>query len=104
MEIKKLTERENVQTAEAARRQKLSAYQGQQEATNSQQSGEDQVTISPLSRQLNQVADIVAEDDAERQLRVANIKQQVQDGTYSVDRLAVARSVISFAADTEDLG
>lgn len=104
MEIKKLFERDAAQTTEAARRQKIDTYQEQQKSAETVQStGEDRVTISTLSRQLNQIAKVVEEDEAQRRDRVAQLKEQVENGTYKVDSQAVARSLISFAADTEDL-
>ena len=104
MEIKKLFERDAVRTNEAQRRQKISSYQEQSSESNARSSTEDTVTISPLSRQLAQVSNIVADDEEARKKRVAEIKGQVESGTYSVDRSAVARSLISYAADMEEMG
>lgn len=63
--------------------------------------GEDTVSISTLSRQLNQVSSILADDELNRAARVAELKKQVENGTYSVSSEDVARSLISFARDTE---
>ena len=46
---------------------------------------------------------ILDEDEAARALRVAGIKQQVEAGTYSVNSKEVALSLISFAADNEEV-
>ena len=104
MEIKKLAEHDGLRTEEAVKRQKVSAYQdqnaaGERPAVN----GEDRVSISPLSRQLSQISGILDEDEAARALRVAGIKQQVEAGTYSVNSKDVALSLISFAADNEEV-
>jgi negative regulator of flagellin synthesis FlgM len=104
MEIKKLFEREDARTSETLQRQKVSAYQEQSTGSSTDvRSSEDRVTISPLSRQLSQISKIVEDDEAQRQKRVDEIKQQVDAGTYSVDSTAVARSMVSFAADSKDI-
>lgn len=104
MEIKKLFERDDVKTSETLQRQKVSAYQEQSTgSTTDTRSDEDRVTISPLSRQLSQISKIVEDDEEQRRNRVNEIKQQVQSGTYAVDSQAVARSLVSFAADSKDI-
>lgn len=106
MEIKKLFERNTVDTSsssaqQSAKKTKVAAFQEQQNAANARKAGEDSVTISPLSRQLAQLSQILSEDETARADRVAELKREVEEGNYSVGRDDVARSLISFAADTE---
>lgn len=109
MEIKKLFERNNTDAASAsaqqtAKQNRIAAFQEQQNAADSaRKAGEDSVTISPLSRQLAQLTGILADDQAQQSDRVAEIKRQVEEGSYSANRDAVARSVVSFAADSEGI-
>ncbi|MCB0323363.1 MAG: flagellar biosynthesis anti-sigma factor FlgM [Bdellovibrionales bacterium] len=106
MEIKKLFERNDVESTsgsaqQAAKKRGVAAFQDQQaQADAARRAGEDSVTISPLSRQLAQLSQILSEDEAQQADRVAELKRQVEEGTYSVSRDDVARSVVSFAADT----
>ena len=106
MEIKKLFERNDVETAtgsaqQAAKKNKVAAFQEQQTSADAaRRAGEDSVSISPLSRQLAQLSQILAEDEGQRSERVAELKGRVEDGSYSVSRDDVARSVVSFAADS----
>lgn len=65
--------------------------------------GEDTVSLSPLSRQLAKVSEILQEDDKTRQNRIRELKQSVEDGTYEVDSEDVSRAVVSFAASNNDL-
>lgn len=102
MEIKKLFEREPVKANETLRRRQAEAYQQQDPATQTR-AGEDTVSLSPLSRQLSQLSKILDDDEAARKERVQSIKQEVEAGTYSVDRAAVARSLISYAAESEEV-
>ena len=103
MEIKKLFEQENVKTSSLSSK-KISAYQGaQQAAENTVRPEQDQVSISPLYHQLNQIFKVVDEEQAQQDKRVADIKARVEAGTYSVDSRSVARSLVSFANDTKDL-
>ena len=104
MEIKKLFERGNVESntssaQQTAKKKGAAAFQEQQNLAR--KAGEDSVTISPLSRQLAQLSQILAEDEVQQNDRVAELKAQVEDGSYSVNRDDVARSLVSFASDTE---
>lgn len=107
MEIKKLFERGTVDTSsssaqKSAKQNKVAAFQNQQNAADAaRKAGEDSVTISPLSRQLAQLSQILAEDETDQAARVAELKRQVEDGSYAVNRDDVARSIVSFASDTE---
>ncbi len=107
MEIKKLFERNTVDTStssaqNSAKQNKVAAFQNQQNSADSaRKAGEDSVTISPLSRQLAQLSQILSEDETDQAGRVAELKRQVEDGSFSVNREDVARSLVSFASDTE---
>lgn len=61
--------------------------------------GQDRVSISPLSRQLGQVAQILGEDEVRRSKRVAELKQAVDNGSYNVSSKDVAASIVNFVAD-----
>ena len=61
--------------------------------------GEDTVSLSPLSRKLSQISRIVADDEAARQQRVDELKQQVANGEYSVDSEDAAQSLLDYVND-----
>lgn len=63
--------------------------------------GEDTVSISSLSRRLNEISSILAEDEEKSKSRVAELKAQVDAGTYKVDSQEVAKSIMSFSRDLE---
>jgi flagellar biosynthesis anti-sigma factor FlgM len=62
---------------------------------------EDRVSISPLSRQLSQISSILADDEGQRNARVAELKSQVQSGTYSVPSKEVAQAIVQYARDSQ---
>lgn len=62
-------------------------------------SGDDRVSISPLSRQLSQVAQILGEDEVRRSKRVAELKAAVENGSYQVSSQDVAQSIVNYVAD-----
>ena len=62
--------------------------------------GEDQVSISPIARQYAQIAKLLTEDEEAAQLRISELKQQVDNGTYAVEEGDVARAIASFARDS----
>jgi flagellar biosynthesis anti-sigma factor FlgM len=73
---------------------------GSQEQDRASRSGDgDRISISPLARQFKQVSQILAEDESSRAKRVANLKEQVTNGSYEVSSGDVARSIVSFAKD-----
>ena len=65
------------------------------------QGGADQVSISPLARQFAQISRLLAEDEQSGQTRLAELKKQVEGGTYSVSGVDVARAITSFTRDSE---
>ena len=67
------------------------------QTTSGQQEGEsDRVSLSSLSKQLSQVSKILGDDEGKRQLRVAELQQQVQAGQYNVSSNDVAGSIVDF--------
>lgn len=52
----------------------------------------DKVEISAEAKQLQQIPSIVKE----REARIAELKEQVQNGTYKVDAKEVAKSIAKF--------
>lgn len=101
MEIKKLFGREtNQASSQAVQKSQVSAYQDQAQSSGTRSVDQDSVSISSLSRQLSQISDILTKDEESRSARVAELKQKVQNGTFSADPDDVARSLISFAADS----
>lgn len=65
------------------------------------QSGEDNVQISDLARQLAQLKKILGEDQTSQQSRLQSLKEQIEAGTYSVSSQELAQSLIAFAQDRE---
>jgi negative regulator of flagellin synthesis FlgM len=61
--------------------------------------GEDTVSISALSRKLNQISRILADDEVARQERVTALKQQVESGEYAVSGEDVAQSLLDYMGD-----
>ena len=105
MEIKKLLERDALEAQKAGKQKKLAAFEQQQAKPEQITRGtEDRVSLSPLSRQLSQVSRILEDEETRQGARVAELKERVESGSYSVSASDVARSVVSFAADTEELG
>ncbi len=105
MEIKKLFERGNAQTSSQSvqRNRVASTYQAQNEGNAARRPGQDSVSISALSRQLSQLSNILADDESARSAKVSELKAKVQAGEFSVESTDVARSMVSFAADTESI-
>lgn len=66
-------------------------------------SGQDVVSVSPLAKQLSQISGILDDDENKRGARVAELKQAVQDGSYSVSSTDVAGAIISYASDVPPL-
>lgn len=105
MDIKKLYDREQIQSAVSlgARAAKANSMKESALCTSQQSEAEDSVSISALSKELSQVEKILTDDEEERKIKVNRIKQDIETGTYTVDKTAVARSLISFAADDENI-
>lgn len=105
MEIKKLFDRGSASssTQTARNSQQIEALRNQAQQGGAPRGSEDSVTISSLSRQLSQLSAILTDDEAVQQKRVTEIKRAVEDGSYNVDSSAVARSLISNAADSEGI-
>jgi flagellar biosynthesis anti-sigma factor FlgM len=106
MEIRKLfgQQQDAIQSSSLGRRES-DAYNSA--ATNSEQlrrNGEDIVNISPLSRQLSQVAQVLGEDEVRRSQRIAELKSAIERGDYKVSSRDVAEAVLDYAADTPALG
>ena len=101
MEIKKLYD-DSVSRSYGARKQATvnGKEDGTQPGASQDATASDTVSISSLSRDLSRVAAILDQDEADRADRVADLKKQIADGTYSVSSTDVAGSLISFAADT----
>lgn len=78
----------------------INQYQ-QQESRQVFSEGSDTVTISERSRQLSRVSQILERDQIARDEKIAALKEKVQNGLYKVDSRDLARSIISFAADSE---
>lgn len=104
MEIKKLFGTQDTVQSSGLKKQKDLASRYEQGRDVVLNSGDDVVRLSSLSRQLSQVSQVLREDEEQRAKRVADIKQQVQDGSYSVNSADVARSIISFARDLPPSG
>lgn len=64
-------------------------------------SDSDSVNISPLSRQLSQISQVLSEDEEQRRAKIAGLKSQIDGGTYSVPSKDVAKSIIDYAKDGE---
>lgn len=62
-------------------------------------SGDDQVSLSSISRQLSRVSQILQDDEVARADKVADLKSRVQAGSYSEDVSSedIARAIVSFA-------
>ena len=58
--------------------------------------GEDTVTISPMSRQLAQVAGVLSDDEANTTQKVAALKDRIANGEYSVDSATLASAVVKY--------
>jgi flagellar biosynthesis anti-sigma factor FlgM len=65
--------------------------------------GEDTVSISPLARQFTQVSKILSDDEAERQLKLDEIKRAIEDGSYldSISTTDVAESIVAYSRDVD---
>lgn len=61
--------------------------------------GEDRITISPLYRQITQIARVVREDEALQAEKVERLKAQVASGNYFVSSEDVAGAFLSHAAE-----
>lgn len=81
------------------REQEVAKQSGGQKGTDT-----DSVNISPLARELFTIQKIVNEDDSLRASRVANLKEQVAAGNYTISSKDVATSIVSFAKDGENQG
>lgn len=102
MEIKKLYDQDSVTRSYGARKQ--ATVGGKEDGTAAgvaqDPAASDTVNISTLSRDLSRVSSILDQDEADRADRVAELKKQIADGSYSVSSTDVAGSLISFAADS----
>ncbi|OVE80205.1 flagellar biosynthesis anti-sigma factor FlgM [bacterium J17] len=101
MKISDIFKSRNVDQSAQSLKSRENAPRPEEQVEQASRSGQDSVSISPLARQLAQVKRIVAEDDLARSDRVAELREQVQAGTYEVSSLDVAKSVVSFARDSE---
>ena len=102
MEIKKIYDQDSIQRSYGARKQATvgGKEDGTQAGAATDPAASDTVNISSLSRDLSRVSAILDQDEADRADRVADLKKQIAEGTYSVSSTDVAGSLISFAADT----
>lgn len=105
MDIKKIDRESAVNAANtnAAKSQKqVNPYQDQQAKglANAEFKGSDTVSLSNIAKQLSKVSPILEQDAVERKAKIESLKQKVADGTYQVDSKDVARSIVSFAADS----
>jgi flagellar biosynthesis anti-sigma factor FlgM len=109
MEIRKLFGQQDAVRA-ANNRDKSNAVEQDDEQNGNQAgavqggNGQDVISLSRLSRQLSQISGILDDDEQRRAARVADLKQKVQSGNYSVDSKDVASSLISYAGDVPPLG
>jgi flagellar biosynthesis anti-sigma factor FlgM len=100
MDIKKIIGNDASLGSAQTRKTNVKQYQEQQ-SNQASREGLDTVTISDQSRQLSRISAILERDEIARESKIAALKEKVQNGSYSVDSREVARSLISFAADTE---
>jgi len=63
--------------------------------------GADKVSISPVARQMQQMQAILAEDEAARATKVAELKEKIDSGEFKVDSKDVARSLVDFAREAQ---
>mgnify|MGYP000420099185 CR=1 FL=1 len=63
---------------------------------------DDTISISPKARQFRQIANIVNEDESARSQKVAELKQRVANGGYSVSSADVAQSIVSYATGKDE--
>lgn len=71
----------------------------QEDEVSSGKPGEDTVTISSRARHLAQIAQILGDEDHERGQKVADIKKQVADGTYSISSPDVVKSLLHYTRE-----
>lgn len=104
MNIKKLFHGDVVETGQTARKRDFAEFERETEGLQAEGADQDQdrVSISGFSRTLSQVSQLVHEDEADRTRRIQALKQRITDGSYHVDSKSVAKSLIHFAADSED--
>ncbi len=96
---------QSVDSSRQNRSQEVSKQQAEEvtRQTRTGKKGEDSVSISPLARQLSDIRKVLTEDEIAQQAKVENIKAQLEAGTYSVNSEDVANSMVSFAADSEQI-
>lgn len=59
--------------------------------------GEDVVSISPLARR---ISEMIALDEKDQTERVAELKRQVEAGTYSISNEKLAESIAAYLRDS----
>lgn len=59
--------------------------------------GVDKISVSPLSRQLLQISNILSDEEIARSKRIDELKERVSSGEYQVSSEDVAKAVIDFA-------
>ena len=68
----------------------------------SSQYGEDTVTISPMSRQLAQMARIMADDEIKSQEKIAALKEEIEKGSYNISSDEIAQAFLSYIKDKQE--
>lgn len=58
--------------------------------------GEDTVQLSSASRQLSQIAKIIADDKAERSEKISLLKQQIARGEYNISSYEVGKALLDY--------
>lgn len=106
MKVTDIFRREPVQPqGDAEKAQKRQHYQAaEQAAVVGRSETADTVSVSTKARDLNIAADALRSDEDARAEKVAAIKEQVEAGTYKVASEDVAKAIISYARDMEDMG
>ncbi|MFN8388908.1 MAG: flagellar biosynthesis anti-sigma factor FlgM [Bdellovibrionota bacterium] len=108
MEIRKLFGQQEALRTKNARQNEINGQSNDDgaktAATTSGGPGQDVVSLSSLSKQLLQISNVLDDDAHKRAARVQELKQQVADGSYSVDSADVAKSIISYAGDVPPVG